>query len=283
MILEYQKLNVNGKFTEASDLIESARKKYPHDYRIMNTYMWDKAGGKVNCRTEKLINNQKEFTQICDCILEGCKREDLRIEAINMKAKLQHAVGDTESALETLSQLSDWQAHMVTEQLFAKDTPEFHYWITRNYYGLVNVMAIKHARVIWFDQSFSVSEKTVKLESVAETYSEISQKNNFEPFLIGEEAVYAFLADILTVNSAAVEEIIRIREKQFISIEKLMKLAESDEILYESIKRTYKTDNMIIWAVNRLLNFPKSQFVGLRENSKYMEMLAKWKKQSTAN
>lgn len=279
LISEYQKFNVNGNFTEASKLIAEARKKYPQDYRIMNTYMWNKAGGKTVNHIEKLLKNQKEFTQICDCILDGCTQENLRIDAICMKAKLLYFGGNTESALEILSLLPDWLTPFAKEQLFDKNTPDFHYWIKRNYYGLVNVMAIKHARIIWFDSMLSISEKTEKIEAVAETYSQMSQNENFKIFCIGEHAVYAFLADTLTLNNGAVEDVIHIREKQFVSIEKLMRIAESDMILSESLKRTYKTNNMIEWVVNRLLSLPQPQFVKLRENSEYMEMLSKWQRQ----
>ena len=89
----------------------------------------------------------------------------------------------------------------------------------------------------------------------------------------------AFLADMLTLNNGSVEDVIRIREKQFVSIEKLMKLAESDSILSESLIRTYKTNDMIQWAVKRLLSLPQPQFVKLCENSEYMEMLYKWQGQ----
>ena len=244
----------------------------------MNLYMWDKAGGKAGNHTETLLKNQKEFTQICNCILEGCTQENLRIEAINMKAKLLHIQGDTEGALEILSQLPDFQAPMVKEQLFGKDTPEFRYWNRKNCYGLVNVTAIKHARAVWYDPLLSIEKKIERIETVAEAYSEISQKKDCEFFRIGEQAIYAFLADMLTLGNAAVEDVIRVREKQFASMDKIMKLAEADEILSESIEKTYKTSDMIEWGLNRLLSSQHPQFAKYLENSEYTEMLSKWKK-----
>ena len=278
LISEYQTLRANVQVAEASELIIAARKKYPHDYRIMNAYMWDKAGGKAGNNTETLLKNQKEFTQICNCILEGCAQENLRIEAVNMKAKLLHIQGDTEGAIEILSQLPDLQGSMAKEQLFGKDTPEFRHWNRKNCYGFVNVLAIKHARSVWYEPLLSVMEKIERIESIAETYSEMSQKKDCEIFRIGEQAVYAFLSDMLTLGNANVGDVIRIRKKQFASMEKLMKLAEADEILLESIERTYKTNDMIAWGVNRLLSSQHPQFAKYRENSDYMEMLAEWKR-----
>lgn len=167
LLAEYQQLHVNGNLAECGKLIAEARRKYPQDYRIMNAYMWDKAGGKAACSAEKLLKNQKEITQICDCILEGCNHENLRIEAINMKAKLFHAGGNTENALEVLSLLPDIQAPLVKEQLFGKDTPEFRYWNRRNCYGFLDFMAIKQARMIQFEPSLSAVEKTERMEIIA--------------------------------------------------------------------------------------------------------------------
>ena len=95
-------------------------------------------------------------------------------------------------------------------------------------------------------------------------------------FCIGEESVYAILEGMFTADNAPVEDVIRIREKQFVSMEKITKLAETDDVLKEQIRSTYKSDDMIAWKLNRLLNSPHPQFAKLRENKKYIEMLNKW-------
>ena len=272
---EYQRLKVEGKFYESEALIVNARKKYPHDYRIMNMYMWYKAGGNAGNDAETLLNNKEELTQICDCILEGCIQDDLRVEAINMKAKLLHAEGKTNAALETLSKLPTWNTPIVKEQLFGKDTPEFRYWNKRNCYGLMNVMSIKLARIIWFDPSLTISQKIERIEPIAEAFAEMGEKKDLEFFCVGEESIYALLADMLTADNAPIEDVVRIREKQFASMKKMMNLAEKDDVLKEQIKTTYKTDDMIAWLLNRLLNLPHLQFSKLRANAKYMEMLDK--------
>ena len=38
----------NGLLEKAREILSEARKKYPHDYRVMNTYMWDLAGGSAD-------------------------------------------------------------------------------------------------------------------------------------------------------------------------------------------------------------------------------------------
>ena len=209
-------------------------------------------------------------------MLEGCNQDDLRAEAINMKAKLLHAAGDTDAALEILSKLPAWHAPIINEQLFGKDTAEYRYWNKKNCNGLMDVMSIKLARIIRFDPSLSVSEKIERLEPMAEAFAQMSQRKDLEFFCIGEESIYAILAGMLTAENACIDDVIRVREKQFASMERMMALAEIDSVLKEQIKTTYKTDDMIAWLVNRLLNSPHTQFVKLRENSKYMEMLNQW-------
>ena len=276
ILAEYQRLYVEGRFAEGKELIVNARKKYPHDYRIMNKYMWDVAGGSAGNDSKTLLKNKDELTQLCDCILEGCTQDDLRAEAINMKAKLLHAAGDTEAALEILSKLPAWHAPIMKEQLFGKDTTEYRYWNKKNCYGLMDVMSIKLARIIRFDPTLSVAEKIERLELMAEAFAEMSKRKDLECFRIGEESIYAILAGMLTVDNAPIDDVIRIREKQFASMEKIMKLAETDDVLKEQIQSTYKSDDMIAWELNRLLNSPHSQFAKLRENKKYLEMLNKW-------
>ena len=276
ILAEYQRLYVEGRFAEGKELIVNARKKYPHDYRIMNKYMWDIAGGSAGNDSKTLLKNKDELTQLCDCILEGCTQDDLRAEAINMKAKLLHAAGDTEAALEILSKLPAWHAPIMKEQLFGKDTTEYRYWNKKNCYGLMDVMSIKLARIIRFDSTLSVAEKIERLELMAEAFAEMSKRKDLECFCIGEKSIYAILAGMLTADNAPIDDVIRIREKQFASMEKIMKLAETDDVLKEQIQATYKSDDMVAWQLNRLLNSPHPQFAKLRGNKKYLEMLNKW-------
>lgn len=276
ILAEYQRLYVEGRFAEGRELIADARKKYPHDYRIMNKYMWDKAGGSAGNSAERLLENKDELTQICDCILEGCTQDDLRAEAINMKAKLLHAAGDTDEALYLLSKLPAWHAPIVKEQLFGKDTAEYRYWNRKNCYSLMDVMAIKLARILRFDPTLSVAEKIARIEPIAEAFEKMSEKKDLEFFSVGEESIYAILAGMLTADNAPIEDVIRIREKQFASMKRVMRLAEADNVLKEQIQSTYKTDNMVAWERNRLLTSPHPQFAALRENAKYVEMLNRW-------
>ena len=275
LLAEYQKLHLQGCFAEASAHIAQARKKYPHDYRIMSCYMWDKAGGTAGNDPALLLQYRDELTQLCNCILDGCTQDNLRAGAINMKAKLLHAGGDTEGALEMLTRLPRWDGLISTEALFAKDTAEYRTWNRRNCYGLMDVMALRLARTVRFDPSLSTAEKITQLEIMGNSFSEMSRTPSLACLCIAEQAVYAIAAGMLTAEDP-IEDVIRMREKQFAAMKKLMHLAERDEVLRESIRRTYKSDDMLAWELNRLLTSPHHRLAALREYPAYVDMLKKY-------
>lgn len=278
LLSEYRKLHIHGSFSEATELIIGARKRYPHDYRIMHTYMWDKAGGNAGNSAEILTENSEEFLRICNCILDGCNDENIRLEALNMQAKLRHARGETDEALEILSQLPSWvnSAQQKKEQLFSKNIEEYRYWNRRNCYAMMDGMAIKLARTVRFDDSLSANERINRLERMGDELTTLGKKPSLECFCIAAQAVYSILAGSLTVNDS-IADIIRIREKQFDAMEDMLRLARTDESLKNSIRDTYKTDDIIAWAVNRMMNSPHPQFASLRNNGEYIQMLEKWK------
>ena len=208
--------------------------------------------------------------------MDSCTIDSIRAEAINMKAKILHATGNTDSALDLLSTLPTTEAALLKESLFDKNSSEFMYWNKKNCYGMLDSVAIKIARIIRFDPCLTAEEKLERLTSIAEAFSEMSEKNNLEYFCIVEQAIYTLLADMLTQESANIEDIIVAREKQFCTMKKTMTCAENDVVLMELIADTYKTYDLISWQVQRLLTSTHSKFAELRKNSKYVKMLDSW-------
>jgi len=276
ILAEYRELNLAGNFKEASRLIASARKKYPHNYHIMNKYMWDKAEGTSGNKREVILTHKDELLQICNTILDGCTVETIRIDAINMKAKILHAEGDTESAMKLLDELPKSPNQFKKEALFSKGTPEFAYWNKKNCFELMDDFAIKLARDVRFNPTLTVDEKIQKLERIAGSFAEMSRKPYLELFCIGEAAVRAQCAGMLTAENTEIENVIRCRENQFAAMAKVMQLAEREEALADKVLESFGTSNIIGWEVERLLNSPHKQFAGLRKYGEYMEMLAKY-------
>ncbi len=276
---EYHELNKNGHFAKASEVLIKARKKYPHNYKIMHTYMWDKAGGSAGNSAEILLKHHEEFMQICDCILDGCADETIRLEALNMKAKLLHAQDDTDGAFAILKQFPNWwgSSGQKMEQLFAKDTPEYRYWNKKNCYELMEMMAGKLARSVWFDEEISLNDKVLQMESMGDEFAKFSQNKGLECFVIVSQVIYAELSGKLSADGD-VQDVIRVRDKQFHAMQNLMDITKEDTILKECIERTFKAEDILAWQVTYLLESGHAKFLKLRECPEYMEMLLKWKK-----
>lgn len=280
LLAEYQALNRAGRFAEASALLADARKRYPHNHRIMHTYMWDKAGGSAANRADVLLENRDEFLQICHCILDGCTDETLRLEALNMKAKLLHAQGDTTGALEILSQLPGvWMcAEQKKEQLFAKNTPEYQRWNRQNCYGAMEAMAVKLARSVRYDSALSPAEKALRLEAIGRALDRLCDTPGLGAFCLAAQTMYAELASMLSADAgSSVAAIIHAREMQFAAMDKTAAHAAGDESLLACITQRYGTADILSWQVEWLLSTSQPHLARLREQAAYMEMLMRHK------
>ncbi|MBQ8387435.1 MAG: helix-turn-helix transcriptional regulator [Clostridia bacterium] len=279
---EYMQLHtIEGRFSEARKIIVDARKKYPHNYQILRFYMWDIIDGqRAGTDPKLLLENKGELKEICDCILDGCKVDSIRADAINVKAKLLYATGDTDEAIKLLSTLPTYQAPFVIEELFPKDTPEFLHWSKINYYGLIHFTSLKLTNLIRYDPAISDLEKAKRMESAAEAFYKMSQGEGLEGFCIGAEIIYNLWACMLIAKDAPVEEIIRVQEKDFAMLKKITELAKSedDNELRMMITRTYKETDLVSFQVNRLIKFAGTKYEKLRGDPKYLEMLNRWVK-----
>ncbi|MBQ7499389.1 MAG: helix-turn-helix transcriptional regulator [Clostridia bacterium] len=277
ILSDYRKYSLSEEWAKREKLLRNARKKYPHNYRIMDLYMWDLAGGSAANDPEVLLQNKEELTQLCDCILDGCTQDGLRANAINLKAKLIHADGRTEEAIELLSTLPAWHAPMVTEQLFAKDTAEFRYWNKRNCYQALGTFSNKFARITKFDPTLSIAEKLERLENLAQLFADLSEKPGMEVFCVAEEEILVSAATMLTADNTDIQNVIRVREKEIAADRKIMRLAENDEVLKEELDRTYQTYSPVEYLIHRLATSNYPHLAKLREFPEYMAMLERYR------
>ena len=159
---ERSKLFRAGKVAEYKQLSEKAYKEYPNDYRIMNYYMWDKVGDYADNDLSVIRANKEELLSICQRILDGCSDVNLRLDAINMQGKILHAEGKTDEAVALYKkEIPDWYltSGQKTEQLFAKDTPEFAHHLKFNMLELGMLAVNKKCKELWFCSNLSVEEK----------------------------------------------------------------------------------------------------------------------------
>ena len=158
--LEIQEfLKTHRQASEALDrktrqsLSSDAYKRFPNDYRVMELYMWDLAGDYADNDNAVIAKHSAEIDRICDRILEGCTDMFIRRDAYVMKGKLLHAAGRTAEALSLYrDNLPDWYQTVgqKSEQLFAKDTPEFAARLSENITELSRFVLNKFSKELWF-------------------------------------------------------------------------------------------------------------------------------------
>lgn len=218
----------------AQSLIVNAYNEYPNDYRIMSAYMWNLGGDYADNDKDRLLAHKDEFLNICDKILSGCSDNRLRMDAVNMQGKILWAEGKVSEALELYrNSFPDWftTVGQKSEQLFAKNTPEFLYWVRKNMYELAAFAADKLVKSDFFDDTVSYEEKVKKSEHYGDEMSEMYNKTGEAFFLVIAKTIYGRLENDLKYRFGREEDIIRINKKYNRERERLEKAARTDEAL----------------------------------------------------
>lgn len=284
ILTKHSQLSFDGKFAEATEHITRARKSYPNDYRIMHYYMWDIAGGSADNDPDILNAHSEEFTKICDILLSACVDEDIRLAAITMKAKLLHATKQTEKALDILTQLPNWYSTsgQKSEQLFAKGTPEYLYWVRRNMYELADGMIFKMIRSIWYTDELSTEEKIARCEKIGDGLSALHALSGEQAFCVMAHTAYCELHAKLLCFTERQSDIDRITEKRLIEAKNITEATKNDRILSETVAKTYGPHDfkgdLLAWEVNYLTTSSHLAHAKAREKESYMAVLKKYSK-----
>ncbi|MBE5873528.1 MAG: helix-turn-helix transcriptional regulator [Lachnospiraceae bacterium] len=218
----------------ARKLIVKAHAEYPNDYQIMHCYMWNLAGDYADNNPQNLLSHKTEFLEICERILEGCKDNYIRRDALNMQAKLLWAEGKTEDALAIYQQnLPDWYgtAGQKSEQLFPKDTPEFLYHARKNLYELADFAADKMVKVIFYDTCMPFEERIKKAEHYGDLLADLSTQTLDAAFTIMAASLFCRLANDLKWNGGNEADISRVQAKLSDLLDMLSSFTKTDEIL----------------------------------------------------
>ena len=216
---EHGRLFRDGKKEEYTRLSEKAYREYPNDYRVMNYYMWDKVGDYTDNDPEALLNNQEELLFICRRTLEGCSNTFLRMDAVNMQGKMLHAQGRTQEALALYrEEIPDWYqtCGQKTEQLFAKDTPEYARQLRFNLLELGALAVNKKCSELWFCRGLSPEEKGEAALAVCAALESLGRTafcGEADYFLSGFAAGMARKLQETKGHRAVVERLCGIREE----------------------------------------------------------------------
>ncbi len=271
-LADYEHLRRHGDFSTATAMIVEARRDYPQDWRIMVTYMKDIALSGEEAR----IACRDEISTLCDSLLDGCRQDNLRAEAIELKARLLHATGDTDGALSLLSGLPTWQAPIAKETLFLRNSEEYRFWNRRNAYGLLQVAVMKLARTVRYDPALSVTEKATRLEAMARSFAGLSDTAGEIAARIGESAIYACIPGLFTPTCADMATVIHVRQAQLEALRHLAELASADTALADCLHAVYGNRNPAAYEADRLLHSPHEGTAAWRYSADYVTMLEEY-------
>lgn len=225
------------------EIIIKAYRDYPNDYWIMHYYMWNIAGDMADNNPAVLLAHKEEFLSICEKIQEGCTDENIRLGAWNMRAKLLHAEGKTEEALEIYkTKFVDWfsTSGQKTEQLFAKGTSEYYYHVQKNMYELCDFAADKFGRTVFFNPQLSLAEKAERALRYGDLLLNAYEETREAFFLMLANSFFGRMENDLRYCGGAKEQAAVVEEKKRYTTELLEGLKSDNEALYHSFDRYAK-------------------------------------------
>lgn len=263
------------------DIIVKAYHDYPNDYRIMHYYMWNIGGDMADNDPTVLIAHKDEFLAICEKILEGCTEENLRLGAWNMRAKILHAEGKTEEALEIYqTKFADWYSTcgQKCEQLFGKDTSEYYFYLQKNKYELIDFAADKFGRTVFFHPSLTTAEKTERALKCGNWMLNAFADTGEDFFLM---LAYSFLGRMendLVYRGGTDEDVIAVMDKHLCAAQLLSERMKQNDPLRHSYTDCREMQNDLLrWILNYRFHADGGRRGELLKNPAYAETLNKYK------
>ena len=269
-------------YNTAREIIIKAYHEYPNDYWIMHYYMWNIAGDVADNDPAVLIAHKEEFLTICEKLLEGCTEESLRLGAWNMRAKILHAQGRTEEALEIYKiKFADWYttAGQKSEQLFAKDTSEYYLHVQKNMYELVDFAADKLGRTVFFNPSLSMEEKAKHALQCGDLMINAFEETGEAFFLVQAKTFLGRMENDLTYRGGTDEQIIAVMDKNLYAIKMLEDLRKENQSLHHSFDRCCEEvrEDLLKFNLKYRANATGGRRSELLKNSDYKACLDKYR------
>ncbi len=239
LLIRYHELYQPATWNDAGKLIRDAYKKYPNDYRIMHWYMWHIAGGSADNDIQNLLHHKEEFTEICNKILHGCTDIGICFQAYTMLGKLLWADGKYDDALALYrGHFLNWYESVgqKSEQLFAKNTPEFLYWVKRNLFELIGFAADKVSKSIFFDNEIPYAERIKRIESYGDAAAKMHNETGDDFLLVFADSIMGRLANDLKYRGGTPEDTARVKEKSVKLHRMIMERSEESKPLRDMNK-----------------------------------------------
>lgn len=240
-------LHREGRYTERTELLKQAKQDFPSDYRILNLYMWQVGGDYADNDPAVLLAHKEEFLQICDKILDGCRDNRIRLDALNMQAKLLYADGKTEEALAVYREnFSDWYQTVgqKSEQLFAKDTPEFCRQLRLNLYELSDLAANKKLKEIWYCIDGTLADKAAQGIALGEALISFCETSGYSELWLAVYHVFSDHSVKLRCYGGSEADSSICQARLIEAARRCDELAQTCETVQEYIKRRYLRDHL---------------------------------------
>lgn len=264
------------------EIIVKAYHDFPNDYGIMHYYMWNIGGDLADNDPDVLIAHKEEFLAICEKILEGCTEENLRLGAWNMRAKILHAEGKTDAALEIYkTKFTDWYTtgEQKTEQLFAKDTSEYYFHVQKNMFELIDFSADKLGRTVFFNPSLSMAEKTERALHYGDLMLKAFEETGEAFFLMLAKSFLGRMENDLTYRSGTDEQVTVVMDKNLYAIKKLEELRTENEALHRAFDcySEVMREDLLKFNLDYRANAKEGRRAELLKNPKYVEILNQYR------
>ncbi len=264
------------------EIIVKAYRDYPNDYWIMHYYMWNIGGDFADNDPSVLIARKGEFLAICERILEGCTEENLRLGAWNMRAKILHAEGKTDEALEIYkTKFTDWYTtgEQKTEQLFAKGTSEYYFHVQKNMYELVDFAADKLGRTVFFAPSLSMAEKVGRALCYSDLMLSAFEDTGDAFFLALAKSFLGRMENDLCYRGGTDEQVIAVMDENLYATKKLEELRAENEALHHAYDRYSETarENLFKFHLDYRANATHGRRAELLKNPDYKAVLDKYR------
>ena len=266
-------------YKKAREIIISAYHDYPNDYWVMYYYMWDIAGDLADNDPKVLIARKEELLHICERIFAGCTDEEIRLSAWNMRAKILHAEGKTEEALEIYNtKFTDWYTtkEQKSEQLFAKDTDEYYFHVQKNMYELADFAADKLGRKVFFDSSLSMEEKTKHALLCGDLLLGAFEQTGEAFFLITAKSFLTRMENDMVFRGGTDEQVTAIMEKNLQAALMLTECAPLWCACFDRRPADEQSETLIAREVGYRANAKEGRRAELMKNPAYVAVLNKY-------
>ncbi len=263
----------------AKDYIIEAYKRYPNDFRIMSEYAWCIAGGFADNDKKCLLDNFDELWKICEKLIYECNDSAIVLNAKGLKAKLLHAKGKTNEAIDILesnfSNSWDTASHRI-EQLFPKESSEYRYWNRVNIYQYAQNTALKLGRAYWYSDALRDEEKIAACEKTIDALATAREETGEAYFAIMEyDLIGSFNFRLAASRPDMITDIARLLDKMLNVAEKLTDLIKTNDALKKIFSGKVNYDPLK-WELTQWRTIKHPQISKLRNEPKIIEILNKY-------